>query len=208
MDLARLIGAALVGMVVGTAATADVAQDAQEALSRSGAHGKLIFLAVPSEAEVEATIRGLKPYASKVRVGVGEAGPVYGFKPQQRTALLGRFVDAGFRGCSGWGLMSEIVGSDSTAQRAHAKLLDQGRSVGAHSLLIVDAKPFTDAGQRFMEEGVVVKGAGTGADRLFADLGTSQAREVRNDQSFAVGAALASEQILGGVDWDCMNGDR
>lgn len=207
MNWTRVAGAAVIAALLGSAAAADAVRDASKALSRTGVHGKLIVFAVPTANEVEAMIGGLSPYASKVRVGVGEGSPVYGFTPRQRTELLGRFREARFRTCSGWGLMSEIVGEDDAARQGHMTLLGQGRKIGATSALIVDAKPTTNAGQQFMEDGTVAKGAGTGDDRLFVDLGTANGGEVRDDRSFAVIAALISEQILGGMDWDCMNGE-
>lgn len=198
---------AAVGGLLAGPVLADVLDDASKAASQTSVAGRLIYFGLPKQTEVDQTIRRLKPYAGKIRVGVGEAGPIYGFNQSGRSALLAAFSDAGFKVCPGWGRLSEIVGSDNGLRDGHMKLLNAARKQARQNALIVDKKPYTDAGSSFFYDDMVVKGAGTGMDRLFVDIGTKNGAELRNDRAFATMAAMMSEQIKGGAEWDCMNGE-
>lgn len=208
MTAVQAAGLALCMAVPGVA-SADALDDAAKASSQTGIAGRLIYFGLPKQAEVDAVIQKLKPYAKKIRIGVGESGPIYGFDKSARTALLSSFSKAGFKVCTGWGMLSEIAGNDDDVRAGQMALLEQARNLGQTSAFIVDKKPYTTAGLEFFEMDMetVEKGVGTGMDRLFVDIGTSRGTELRDDRAFSVMAAMMSEQTLGGADWDCLNAE-
>lgn len=205
--------AAMIGLTVGTV-MADTRNgdskvtlnEVSKAASQTSVAGRLIYFGLPRQADVDETIDRLRPYANRIRVGVGEAGPIYGFNASARQSLFAAFADAGFTICSGWGVLSEVAGEDDALRDAHMRLLESARKLAQVNAIIVDKAPFTQAGSTFFHDEIVESGAGTGMDRLFVDIGTANGVELRDDAAFATMAALMSEQIRGGAEWDCMNG--